>query len=317
MSTNESERHGVAFIFPGQGAQAVGMGADLYESSQAARSVFKKDDEALGRKLSKVLFEGPEEELRETKNAQPGIFAVSMACMAALEENLDKAEMPAPMMTAGHSLGEYTALVASGVVNIMEGALLVERRGELMQEACDTNPGTMAAVLGMEEELLSSIASDSGAYISNVNTGDQIVISGSIESVERAMELASEKGAKRVIPLKVGGAFHSGLMQPAQSGLVEALEKANFNKAAIPIVANCTGQTIVTVDEVRQELSDQIVGCVQWKKSIELMLSSGVANFYEIGPGRALSGMVKKIDRSVTVHSISDMESIEALVSKN
>ena len=201
MSTNESERHGVAFIFPGQGAQAVGMGADLYESSQAARSVFKKVDEALGRKLSKVLFEGPEEELRETKNA------VSMACMAALEENLDKAEMPAPMMTAGHSLGEYTALVASGVVNIMEGALLVERRGELMQEACDTNPGTMAAVLGMEEELLSSIASDSGAYISNVNTGDQIVISGSIGSVERAMELASEKGAKRVIPLKVGGAF--------------------------------------------------------------------------------------------------------------
>ena len=308
MSTNESERHGVAFIFPGQGAQAVGMGADLYESSQAARSVFKKVDEALGRKLSKVLFEGPEEELRETKNAQPGIFAVSMACMASLEENLDK---------AGHSLGEYTALVASGVVNIMEGALLVERRGELMQEACDTNPGTMAAVLGMEEELLSSIASDSGAYISNVNTGDQIVISGSIGSVERAMELASEKGAKRVIPLKVGGAFHSGLMQPAQSGLVEALEKANFNKAAMPIVANCTGQTIVTVDEVRQELSDQIVGCVQWKKSIELMLSSGVANFYEIGPGRALSGMVKKIDRSVTVHSISDMESIEALVSKN
>ena len=144
MSTNESDQQGVAFIFPGQGAQAVGMGADLYESSQAARSVFKKVDEALGRKLSKVLFEGPEEELRETRNAQPGIYAVSMACMAALEENLKKGEMPAPMMTAGHSLGEYTALVASGVVNIMEGALLVERRGELMQEACDTNPGTVS-----------------------------------------------------------------------------------------------------------------------------------------------------------------------------
>ena len=317
MSVSDLRLQNVAFIFPGQGAQAVGMGADLYERSQAARSIFKKVDEALGRELSKVLFEGPDEELRETRNAQPGIFAVSMACMAALEESLKATRMPVPMMTAGHSLGEYTALVASGAVDIMEGALLVERRGELMQEACDMNPGTMAAILGMEEQLLSSIASDSGAYISNVNTEDQVVISGSVESVERTMEVASEKGAKRVIPLKVGGAFHSGLMQPAQSGLVEALGNANFNKADIPIVANCTGQAITTVDEIRQELSEQIVGCVQWKKSIEFMVESGVTHFFEIGPGRALSGMVKKIDRSVTVHSISDMEGIESLASQN
>ena len=314
MSVSEFLKRDVAFIFPGQGAQAVGMGADLFEASEAARSIFKKVDEALGRNLSKILFEGPDDELRETRNAQPGIFAVSMACMAALEEGSVNVGIPVPVMTAGHSLGEYTALVASGAVDIMEGALLVEKRGELMQQACDTNPGTMAAILGMKEELITEIAIDSGAYISNVNTEDQIVISGAVDAVERAMEVASDKGARRVIPLKVGGAFHSGLMQPAQNGLVEALGKVNFSSASIPIIANCTGQSIATIDEIKQELSDQIIGCVQWKKSIELMIDSGVTHFLEIGPGRALSGMVKKIDRSVTVQSVSDMEGVEALV---
>lgn len=314
MSVSEFQKQDVAFIFPGQGAQAVGMGADLFETSEAARSIFKKVDEALGRNLSTVLFEGPDDELRETRNAQPGIFAVSMACMAALEEGSVNVGIPVPAMTAGHSLGEYTALVASGVVDIMEGALLVEKRGELMQQACDTNPGTMAAILGMKEELITEIAIESGAYISNVNTEDQIVISGAVDAVKRAMEVASDRGARRVIPLKVGGAFHSGLMRPAQDGLVEALEKVSFNSASIPIIANCTGQSIATVDEIKQELSDQIVSCVQWKKSIELMIDSGVTHFLEIGPGRALSGMVKKIDRSVTVHSVSDMEGVEALV---
>ena len=317
MSTSEKLQLNAAFIFPGQGAQAVGMGADLYEKSEAARLVFRKVDEALGRELSTVMFEGPEEELRETKNAQPGIFAVSIACMAALEENLQGSRMPVPIMTAGHSLGEYTALVASGVADVMEAVLLVEKRGELMQEACDTNPGTMAAVLGMEEERLAEIVNATGAYISNVNTGDQIVISGSLESVEQAMVMAAERGAKRVIPLKVGGAFHSGLMKPAQSGLIEALEKANLHKGNIPIVANCTAQPISTADEIRKELSDQIVGCVQWKKSIQFMIKSGVTDFYEIGPGRALSGMVKKIDRSVEVHSLADMEGVEFLAARS
>ena len=302
-----------AFMFPGQGAQAVGMGLELYRGSNASKEVFEMVDEALGRPLSKIMFEGPEEDLRETKNAQPGIMAVSLACIEAMKENISEESMPVPYLMAGHSLGEYTALAASGVLSVMDTALLVQERGELMQKACDSNPGTMAAVLGLDEMVLQEIARESGVFVSNINTEEPIVRSGEKISVARAMDLASARGAKKVIPLKVGGAFHSGLMEPAKAGLMEFIDGLKFNDPAVPIIANCTGTPLHSGNEIKGELITQIAGCVQWKKSVDFMIKSGITNFLEIGPGRALGGMVKKIDRTANVASINDIDSIVAI----
>ena len=203
----------MGFLFPGQGAQAVGMGKQLYDESPAAREVFAQVDEALGRSLSDIMFNGPEDTLRQTINAQPGIMAVSLACMKTMQERLGD-DMPQPAMTAGHSLGEYTALAVSGVLDVGDTAFLVQRRGELMQVACDQNPGTMAAIIGLDEMTLEQIAVETGTYVSNINTAEQIVISGDKLGVARACDLSTARGAKKAIPLRVGGAFHSGLMEP-------------------------------------------------------------------------------------------------------
>ena len=313
MTLTFSRNSKTAFMFPGQGAQAVGMGLELYTGSDASRQVFEMVDEALGRSLSKIMFEGPEEDLRETKNAQPGIMAVSLACIEAMKENISQESMPVPYLMAGHSLGEYTALAASGVLSVMDTALLVQERGELMQKACDSNPGTMAAILGLDEIVLQEIARESGIFVSNINTQEQIVISGEKISVARAMDLASARGAKKVIPLKVGGAFHSGLMEPAKAGLMEFIEGLKFNDPEVPIIANCTGNPLHSGEEIKSELITQIAGCVQWKKSVDFMIKSGITDFLEIGPGRALGGMVKKIDRTANVVSINDINSIVAI----
>ena len=302
-----------AYLFPGQGAQAVGMGLELFEKSQASRAVFEEVDDALGRSLSHIMFEGPEEALRETVNAQPGIMAVSLACLQAMLEHLNDSDLSGPLLMAGHSLGEYTALAAAGVLSIRDTALLVQKRGELMQEACDSNPGTMAAVLGLDEMVLEEVARESGTFVSNVNTQQQIVISGSKIAVARAMDMASARGAKKVIPLRVGGAFHSGLMEPAKAGLIDAVNNVDFKTPRVPIIANCTGQPLKSAEEIREELITQISGCVQWKRTVDFMIKSGVTNFLEIGPGKALGGMVKRIDRSASVTSVSDLASILAL----
>ena len=214
---------------------------------------------------------------------------------------------------AGHSLGEYTALAAAGVLSVMDTAKLVQERSELMQHACDSNPGTMAAILGLDEMVLQEVARESGVFISNINTQDQIVISGEKMSVARAMDMSDARGAKKVIPLKVGGAFHSGLMEPAKAGLVDFIDGLKFNDPEVPIIANCTGTPLHTGEEIKGELISQISGCVQWKKSVDFMIKSGIDNFLEIGPGRALGGMVKKIDRGVNVASVNDIESIVAI----
>ena len=302
-----------AYLFPGQGAQAVGMGQELYDHSPAARSVFHQVDMALGRPLSRLLFNGPEEELRQTINAQPAIMAVSLACIKAMEEKLGVEAMPQPVLVAGHSLGEYTALAVAGVLDVAETAHLVHVRGELMQEACDQNPGTMAAIIGMDEMTMEEIARETGTYVSNINTAEQIVISGEKMAVAQAMDLASARGAKKVIPLRVGGAFHSGLMEPAKVGLVEAVNKLNFREPTVPIVANCTGSPLTTAESIKQELVSQICTCVQWKRSIDYMVGSGVSNFIEVGPGNALSGMVKRISKDAKVASVADIDSILSL----
>jgi len=303
----------VAYLFPGQGAQAVGMGQELYDRSPTARSVFHEVDMALGRPLTKLMFSGPEEELRQTVNAQPAIMAVSLACIKAMEETLGEEATPQPVLMAGHSLGEYTALAVAGVLDVADTARLVQERGSLMQEACDQNPGTMAAVLGLDEMTLEEIARETGTYVSNINTEEQIVISGERMAIARALDLASARGAKKVMPLKVGGAFHSGLMEPARAGLVKAMNELDFRDPEIPIVANCTGQPLTTAESVKQELVSQVCGCVQWKRSIDYMVGAGVSNFIEVGPGKSLSGMVKRINQKAKVASVGDIDSILSL----
>jgi len=316
--TFQTKAHGpkVGYLFPGQGAQAVGMGQKLYEQSPAAREVFQQVDDALGKSLTRIMFDGPEEELRQTINAQPGIMAVSLACVKAMEERLGEDELPEPVVMAGHSLGEYSALAVAGVLDIADTTRLVQMRGKLMQEACEKNPGTMAAIIGVDQMAMEEVARETGVWVSNINTPEQIVISGERMGVARAMDLATARGARKVIPLRVGGAFHSGLMEPARAGLVEAIEELELKDPRVPIIGNCTGSPLKTAVEVKQELVAQVSGCVQWKQSVDWMVGSGVTNFLEIGPGRALSGMVKRIDRRAQIAGVDDMDSILNL-SKN
>ena len=303
---------GVAYIFPGQGAQFVGMGRQLHDESAEAREVFKEVDSALGRPLSKMLLDGPEGDLRETVNAQPAIMAVSLAAVNAMEA-LGGDDTPHPALIAGHSLGEYTSLAVAGVLDVGSTALLVQERGRLMQQACEEKPGSMAAILGLDVQTIQEIARETGTYVSNVNTAEQIVISGERISVAQSCDMALARGANKAIPLRVSGAFHSRLMDSARDGLIEAVDRLRFNDPTVPIVANCTGEALTTADQVKQELVTQISACVQWQKSVDYMIGSGVSRFIEIGPGRALASMVKRIDRSVDTTSVGDVDSIMAL----
>ena len=306
----------LAFLLPGQGSQVAGMGKDLYDNSPAAKLVFEEIDDALNQPLSNLIFEGPESELTQTCNAQPGIMAVSLAAYKAMEELLGKKDMPKPAFVAGHSLGEYTALAITESLDISSTAKLVQKRGHLMQEACELQPGTMAAIIGLDEVIVEEISRQTGTYISNINTDQQAVISGDIVSVAQALDMASARGAKRAMPLKVGGAFHSAFMEPARDGLENAVNSVNIQIPNAPIIANITARPIKTVKQIKKELVSQICECVQWKRSIEYMISLGVTNFIEIGPGNTLSGMLKRIDKSVGSMSIGNFNSIQGLTLK-
>lgn len=310
--TSTSGNTGVAYLFPGQGSQNVGMGKQLYDSSPAARLLFNEVDKVLDRPLTKLMFSGPEEELRETVNAQPAIMAVSLACFKAMEENLGLGSeaMLCPTVLAGHSLGEYTAMAVAGVLDVGQTAYLVQERGRLMQEACDQNSGSMAAILGLDQVIMEEISRETRTYVSNVNTKEQIVISGDRLAVAGALDMALDRGARKVVPLRVAGAFHSVLMEPARAGLVEAINGLEFKDPVVPIVANCTGEPMTKAEDVKKELELQIFSCVQWKKSMDYMVGAGVSKFVEIGPGRTLSSMAKRIDGSVEVLSVGDLDSI-------
>lgn len=299
-----------AHVFPGQGSQSVGMGSKLYQSSPKAKEVFREADEALQFSISRLCFEGPEEELRQTINAQPAIMTVSIACLRAASEVNHSVS---PAFVAGHSLGEYTALVAANVIGFADAIRLVRERGRLMQKAGEIKPGGMAAVIGIDEATLREICCESGTEIANFNCSGQIVISGSKEALARAMDSAKARGARSVISLQVSGAFHSTLMQPTIEGMSEAISRISFRTPKIPIVVNSTAQPVTTAEGVKEELLRQLCNCVQWQPSVEYMVGEGVSTFIEIGPGRVLSGLIKRISDKVQVLNVSDPESIKAL----
>ena len=325
----------VAFLFPGQGSQSVGMGADIFAISSAARQVFETVDEALGISLSKLCFHGPEDALRETINAQPAIVTVSLALLAALQESLSPdfswSSPLVPSYTAGHSVGEYAALVASGAIDLRSAVILVRERGRLMHHEGTVCPGGMAAVIGMDEATLQEICQQATAdsvanlpphahpgqgqvTIANFNAPGQIVISGEQDALALAMELAKVRGAKRVIPLAVSGAFHSPVMQPAAAGLAPAVAGTNINDASIPVIGNIEALPLTDAQAIREELTQQIASPVQWTRTIKLLVSVGVTTFLEIGPGQALTGMVKRIAKGVTLLNVSSAADIEKVV---
>jgi [acyl-carrier-protein] S-malonyltransferase len=287
-------RHKTAYVFPGQGSQWTGMGHDLYTNLPEARDVFEEADSVLGLPLSRLCFEGPEDVLRQTVNAQPAIMTVSVAYLRTSPQIKDR---PQPSFVAGHSLGEYTALVAAGTLSFADALRLARERGRLMQEAGNQTAGGMLAVIGLDEATVQSVCQATGMEIANINCPGQIAISGPSQVLEQATQLAKQKGAQRVVPLPVSGAFHSRLMQPAADGMEQAVSNLQFRDAVIPIVANSTAEPMTSGNALKVELLYQLCHPVLWQKSVERMIKEGTLEFVEIGPGQVLTGLIKRISR--------------------
>lgn len=304
----------LAFVFPGQGSQYVGMGKALYEASSAARRVFQQADEVLGFKLSQLCFEGPADELEDTINAQPAIMTVSLACLEAMRERLEALgqSWQTPRFVAGHSLGEYTALVAAGVMDFGDGLRLVRERGRLMKESGDRRPGGMAAVVGLDRaslELACARASkETGCIVSvaNANTPEQFAISGELPALNRAIELIRAAGARTVVPLRISIASHSPLMQQAATRLAEIIDRSPLRDPQVPVVTNIAGQVRTSAEHIRTELATQMVAPVEWVGSVREMVANGVDTFVEIGPGQVLSRLIRRISSDVKAISLND-----------
>ena len=303
----------VSTVFPGQGSQVVGMGKDLSDNFTLAKQIFQEADDTLGYKLSDLMFNGPDKDLEDTSCSQPAIMAVSVACWEVLNEAMGDMKLKVGC-SAGHSLGEYTSLVISGVISYSDGLRLVQERGRLMHDASVVRPGRMAAVIGLNEQEVETVCSQSGAEMANINSNDQIVISGDSEYVAEAVQIASDMGARKVITLPVSGAFHSSLMEYASDGLSKILDEIDFNDSEVPIIANSTGLPVKSADEIKEELLKGLCSCVQWKDSIQYMVNSGVSNFIEFGPSRVLSSLIKRINKEVRVESISSVKTLEQFV---
>lgn len=306
----------LAFLFPGQGSQYVGMGRALYEASPAARRTFEEADSVLGFALGRLCFEGPEEELRRTDNAQPALLTVSMACLAALGE-LNGGAPPQPLAVAGHSLGEYTALVAAGALSFADGVRLVRQRGWLMHEAGRQRPGGMAAVLGLDAATVERVCQQAGATgivaVANYNAADQVVLSGEPLALQRAGELAREQGARRVIPLAVSGAFHSPLMELAAHHFASVVAACPIADAQVAVIANTTAQPLKGAAALREELVCQLGAPVRWAESMDTLAALGAGLFVEVGPGQVLTGLLRRRRDSRTAN-IDSLGAAEAFL---
>lgn len=304
----------VAFVFPGQGAQYVGMGKDFYDQYPIARAVFEEADEKLGRKFSDLIFFGPQEELTLTKNSQLAIYIVSYAIYKVMEQEIPDLK---PAVCAGLSLGEYTALTAAGKISFSDGLLLVQQRAKLMNDACVTHPGSMSVVLGMEpemvEETLKQMPSDLLAKVANLNCPGQVVIAGTRAGLDSAAELLKQNGAKRILPLEVSGAFHSPLMQEAQDKLLPELMQVALTDSSVDLVMNTPGDFVKEISEIRQNLIRQVTQPVRWEKGVRAMVESGVDLFVEMGCGKTLSGMNKRIGVTCPTLSVEKVSEIQEL----
>ncbi|WP_299659896.1 ACP S-malonyltransferase [uncultured Ruegeria sp.] len=305
-----------AFVFPGQGAQTIGMGKALAEAYPAARAVFDEVDEALGEKLSDLIWEGDIAELTLTQNAQPALMATSMAAMRALES--EGASISMASYVAGHSLGEYSALAAAGALSVADTARLLRTRGQAMQSAVPVGEGAMAAILGLDLEAVRAVAEEAAqgevCQAANDNDPTQVVVSGAKAAVERAAEIAKEKGAKRAIMLPVSAPFHCALMKPAADVMAEALAAVEIKAPAVPLVANVRAEAVTDPDVIRQLLVEQVTGAVRWRESVQYMAAQGVTEAWEIGAGKALSGMIRKIDRALACTAVGTPEDVQKAV---
>lgn len=304
-----------ALLFPGQGAQAVGMGKDLAEVFPKARAVFEQADAFLNYPLSRLCWKGPAETLTRTEHCQPALYVTSMAVLAALRAELEAKSLPwSPAAAAGLSLGEYTALAAAGAISFDDGLRLVRLRGQAMEEAAQSTPGTMASVLGLEREPLEAICAETGAQVANLNSPGQIVISGTLPSVEAASAQAKEKGAKRVIPLEVGGAFHSRLMEPAAERLKQALGGVTVRPPAFPVISNVTGLRHGEPEQIRRQLVEQLTHPVQWIGCMRTLLGEGLRAFLELGSGTVLKGLLRKMDPQAAVFPVGTAQELAQTV---
>jgi len=300
-----------ALLFAGQGAQVVGMGKDLAEGSAVAAGWFERANSVLGYDLASICFNGPETELTKTEHAQPGIFLVSWVALQMLRERVPALAFEA---TAGLSLGEFTALTAAGAIGFEDGLKIVRRRGQLMQRACEVTRGTMAAIIGLEETVTREICAQTGVVLANLNCPGQLVISGELAKIEQACEQAKARGARRALPLPVAGAYHSPLMESAQAGLRSELDAIAIQPPAVTVVSNVTAQPHADPAAIRSRLVDQVTASVRWEESMRYLLAQGFTRFIEMGPGTALSGFMKRIDKNAVMLNVADRQSLEATV---